>query len=116
MVGTTKVPCPLKNKQFSRKERKNILPRHNADSPVQTIICKAQSVYKCARHAVKRKGKKTRRERERKNEGILDRRDDIYNPIVVRERQFFSLPLYRQTLNIIQVLLENMYRGQRCVL
>lgn len=61
-IGATKVQitpivspfplCPLKNEQFSHNERKSYIPSHNADSPVQTVICKAQSVYS-ARHAVK---------------------------------------------------------------
>ena len=45
-------PCPLKNKQFSRNEGKSYIPSYNADSSVQTVICKAQSVFS-ARHAVK---------------------------------------------------------------
>jgi len=28
-------PCPLKNKQFNRNERKSYIPSHNADSSVQ---------------------------------------------------------------------------------
>lgn len=83
---------------------KRYIPSHNADSSVQTVICKAQSVDSGEARCKNEQRGYSRQER-----------DDIYNPTTVivknnkQHGQFFSLPLYRQTLNIIQVSLIEIY-------